>query len=191
MRTIQPSAHQFRDVTWAQTAENGYLTQPEHELTSLKLLKCYNRADHTVTNWSTPMATQFVTLQLPALLYQQLEARARQTQRSIEDEAVETLVSAVPLIGELPPDLDAAISPLSLLRDDELRQAARTSLAADAAQQIELLHFKRQREGLTEIDEQTLTKLMHQYERAMLVRAQATALLRQRGYDISDLLRPA
>jgi hypothetical protein len=56
------------------------------------------------------------------------------------------------------------------------------------AAELEALHLKRQREGLTESETETLARLVRQYERAMLVRAQAAALLKQRGYDVAELI---
>lgn len=137
------------------------------------------------------MTTQPVTLHLPESLYQRLQQRAATTQRSVEAEALDTLVSAVPVADELPVDLAAAISPLKLLSDDELWHAARTTFSARAAAQLEALHDKRQRGGWTESEAQQATTLVRQYERTMLVRAQATALLKQRGYDVTPLLHAA
>jgi len=88
---------------------------------------------------------------------------------------------------ELPADLNEAISPLTLLDDQALWRAARSHLPAEAAAQMENLHLKRQREGLTEAEVQMLAGLVRQYERMMLVRAQAAALLKQRGHDVSEL----
>ncbi|MCG8351897.1 MAG: hypothetical protein MI924_29375, partial [Chloroflexales bacterium] len=56
----------------------------------------------------------------------------------------------------------------------------------DAAKQLEALHLKRQRGGLTASEKQTVAALVHHYEHAMLVRPQAAVLLKQRGYDVSD-----
>ena len=72
--------------------------------------------------------------------------------------------------------------------DEALWLVARSRLAEEAAAHLEELHLKRQREGLTEAEALTLAGLVRQYERAMLVRAQAAALLRQRGHDVSELL---
>ncbi len=124
---------------------------------------------------------------MPETLYDRLRQRAEQTQRSIEDELLETVATAIPLTEELPDDLSEAISHLHLLDDQALWRAARSHLSAEVAAEMELLHLKRQREGLTENESQTLNKLVRQYERAMLVRAQAAALLKQRDYDVSDL----
>jgi plasmid stability protein len=132
--------------------------------------------------------TQDITISLPDLVYQKLKARAEQTQRSVEAEALDALVAAVPAVDELSADLEASLAQLALLDDQALWRAARTAFATDAARRLEDLHLKRQREGLTEREAQAAAVLIQQYERAMLVRAQAAALLKQRGHDVSVLL---
>lgn len=134
------------------------------------------------------MNVQPVTLQLPSVLYHHLKRRAEQARRSVEDELIEVVATAVPVGDELPADLSEAISPLSLLGNDDLWRAARSHLSTEASAQLEGLHLKRQSEGLTESEEQTLASLVRQYERAMLVRAQAAALLKQHGHDVSVLV---
>lgn len=90
------------------------------------------------------------------------------------------LATAVPIGDELPANLAEAISPLTVLEDAALWRAAQSRLPAAEAEQLADLHLKRQREGLTETESQTVAALVQQYERAMLVRAQAIALLKQR-----------
>ncbi len=133
------------------------------------------------------MTIQSVTLNLPGHLYNRLKRRAEQAHRTVEAELLEVVASAVPVADELPAELNEAISPLALLDDEALWRAARSHLPAEAAVQMENLHLKRQREGLTEAEAQTLAGLVRQYERTMLVRAQAAALLKQRGHDVSEL----
>ena len=137
------------------------------------------------------MAIQPVTLNLPSALYNRLKRRADQTHRTVEAELLEVVATAVPVTDEIPADLEEAISPLSLLDDDALWQAARSHLPQEAADQLESLHLKRQREGLAETESQTLAGLVRQYERAMLVRSQSAALLKQRGHDVSNLATAA
>ncbi len=134
------------------------------------------------------MAVQSITLNLPSALYNRLKRRSEQTRRTVEAELLEVVATAVPVGDELPPDLAEAISPLALLDDEALWRAARSHLPAEAASQMEEMHLKRQREGLSEAEQQTLSRLVRQYERAMLVRAQAAALLKQRGHDVSELI---
>jgi hypothetical protein len=95
------------------------------------------------------------------------------------------------MVDDLPMDLAEAISPLALLDDEGLWRAARSHLSTEAAEQMERLHLKCQRESLTESETQTLAGLVRQYERAMLIRAQATALLKKRGHNVSELLAGA
>jgi plasmid stability protein len=137
------------------------------------------------------VATQNVMLRLPDPLYQQLKRRAEQTRRTVEDELLDVVATAMPAPDELPPDLAEAISPLAVLDDEALWREARSRLAAEASERLESLHLKRQREGLTEAEAQETSSLVRQYERAMLVRAQAAALLKQRGHDVSGLLAAA
>src|ERR1700752_2070860 len=113
------------------------------------------------------MTIQTVTLNLPDTLYYRLKQRAEQSHRTVEDELLDVLVTAVPVADELPADLAEAISPLALLAAGDLWRAAHSHLSAEASQQVEMLHLKRQREGLTEAENQTLVVLVRQYERAM------------------------
>jgi plasmid stability protein len=136
------------------------------------------------------MTLQTVTLNVPDVLYTRLKQRAEQTNRTVEAELLEVLATAVPVADEFPADLQEAISPLALLDDESLWRAARSQLAAEVAAELENLHLKQQREALTETEAETLAGLVRQYERAMLVRAQAAALLKQRGHDVSSLVTP-
>jgi plasmid stability protein len=134
------------------------------------------------------MTTHPVTLELPASLYDSLKRRAERANRPVEAELLDVLTAAVPAGEELPDDLAGAVAPLSLLDDEALWRAARSNLASEVASQLEDLHLKRQREGLTDAEAQTLSVLVKHYERAMLIRAQAAAILKQRGHDVSGLL---
>ena len=50
------------------------------------------------------------------------------------------------------------------------------------------LYFKQQREGLTLAEKERLEQLVHQYDQAVLLRAEAAQLLKARGHDVSELL---
>jgi plasmid stability protein len=129
-----------------------------------------------------------VTLDVPDRLYERLQRMAAAAHRSVEDELLEVVATAIPGADDLPSDLDEAVSQLTVLDDAALFGAARATLPRDAAEELEHLHLKRQREGLTEAEAQAAASLTRQYERFMLVRAEAAALLVQRGHDISGIL---
>lgn len=134
------------------------------------------------------MTAQAVTVNLPGPLYERLARRATRTHRTVEAELVDAVATVLDEPGELPADMAEAISALHLLEDADLWRAARQSLAAERATEIEELHQKRQSEGLSASEVEALATLMKEYTRTMLVRARSAALLKQRGHDVSGLL---
>jgi len=130
---------------------------------------------------------------VPHPLYSRLEERAQQTQRSVEEELVEALAEAVLRAdAPLPVEAEALIDSLDARSDDALWQLARASrLSPAAAAHLEELNLKRRREGLTGDEQQIAEALVHQFERAVLVRAEAMARLKERGEDIAALLERA
>ncbi len=133
------------------------------------------------------MSIQTLTLRLPDGLYARLQQRARESHRTLEAELLELLSSAVPGHQDLPNSLSADLAQLDTMDDAELWRAARSRLSKKAAAKLEALHVKRQSEGLSESEAQVLAELVGQYERSMLIRARAAALLKERGHDLSGL----
>jgi hypothetical protein len=58
----------------------------------------------------------------------------------------------------------------------------------DGPAEIETLHLKRQREGLSASETEGLATRMKEYTRIMLVGARTAARLMLRGHDVSTLL---
>lgn len=135
------------------------------------------------------MPSQSIQLRVPDKLYDRLKKRAAQAQRSIETELLDVITAAVESPGELPNDLAEALGSLAVLDDEALWRAARSHLDSRLATELELLNMQRQGEGLLPSDDQRRLQLVRQYERAMLVRAQAAALLKERGHDVAGLLK--
>lgn len=134
------------------------------------------------------MTVQDVVVRLPQPLYEQLQARAARRQRTVADEVLDVLTGATPATEQLPEDLEHVIAQLVHVDDAALWQVARSRMPTDAAKRLEALNLKRQREGLDAAEQQESDLLVRQYERSMLVRAQAAVLLKQRGHEISSLL---
>ncbi|MCP3957510.1 MAG: hypothetical protein GY719_06625 [bacterium] len=89
---------------------------------------------------------------------------------------------------DLPEDLAGAITDLQVLSDDELRLAARNRLSEESRVKLEALNFKQQSEGLTASEKETQAQLVDAYDQAVLLRAEALRLLKERGHDVSELL---
>ncbi len=134
------------------------------------------------------MSSHAVTLHLPGSVFDRYRRRAERTRRTVEAELLEVVSTTDPEDESLPADLEAAVSQLEALADEDLWRAARSRLPAEASERLEALHFKQRDEGLSEEEKSTLTGLLREYERTMLVRAKAAQVLKDRGHDVSVLL---
>jgi hypothetical protein len=135
--------------------------------------------------------TQDVLLRLPSPIYERIKRRADQARHSVEDEMIDVLATAASITDELPADLAEAVASLATLDDGDLWDAARSHMPVDDAERLQELNFKRQRDGLTAAEAEDAATLLARYERSMLVRARAAALLQERGHDISALMTAA
>lgn len=137
------------------------------------------------------MTHQTITVHLPDILYHQIEERARRKHRSIEDELVAVVATALPTLEDIPSAITDEMDQLDYLTDKELYQVVETTLSSDEAAQMQALLLKRQREGLSAEEEAEAEGLLQRYDRMMLVRAKAIALLKKRGYDVSNFVATA
>ena len=134
------------------------------------------------------MAVQNVTVRLPDKLYDQIKRRAQRMQRSVEEEVAAVVAEVVPTQDDLPVGISGELEQLAFLTDEELWRAARSQVAASENQRMQSLMFKQQRDGLSQREQSEAERLVQRSNRIMLVRAQATVLLRDRGYDVSGLI---
>ncbi len=134
------------------------------------------------------MPAHAVTLRLPAPLYKHFRSRANRAHRSLEAELLNAVATVAQDEEELSPGLAKTMEDLELLTDEELWRAARNSLSDKARTQLQTLNFKQQREGLSAAEREHLEQLVDQYDQAVLLRAKAAVLLKERGFDVSELL---
>ncbi len=88
--------------------------------------------------------------------------------------------------NDLPAELADQIAALNSFSDKALWKVARSRMPVKSVRQLEQLHFKRLKEGLTESEVQTSRELVAIYNRYMLTRAHAAVLLKERGFDVSN-----
>jgi hypothetical protein len=127
---------------------------------------------------------QTITVQLPDNLYQRMRRRARERNRSIEDEVVEVVEWVV---ATTPPSTADLLTQLPHLADDDLWRAAQLRVAPERAERMQALVWKQQGEGLTAAEEDEARQLQHHAQQVMLIRAEAAALLVERGHDVAPL----
>jgi plasmid stability protein len=126
-----------------------------------------------------------VTLNLPPAVYDALEQRAHRHHRRLEDEAALTLGAAVSADG-LPEDLERGIRALTLLDNAALWRVSQSQPTVEDGILLDALVDQRRRQGLSPEEEALLAELVDRHDRVMVLRAEAVALLKERGVDVQE-----
>jgi len=127
-----------------------------------------------------------VTLTLPTRVYQYLQRRARQHQRPLEDEATLTLAAVVAAEDALPDDPSAALAALITLDDEALERVIYSQPTVEDGVFLAALVDTRRRRALTPDDELMLATVVARHDRAMVLRAEAVAVLHAWGIDVGE-----
>ena len=127
-----------------------------------------------------------VKIGVPVPLYDRLKRAAELTHRSVEDVLASTVNAALPPDPSLPAELIDDLAALALFSDDALWAAAESSLSPAQQRRLEQLSAVADSRNLTAAESSELSQLLEQYDRSVLRRAKALAVLAQRGYQISD-----
>jgi len=133
------------------------------------------------------MNSQSLTITLPETVYWRIKKQSQRMQRSVSEEVAAVITSNFPSQDRIAEDIEHELAALDLFSNDELWQAARMTASDSQTMRMQFLLDKQQREGLTESEQQDAERLSHYHNRIMLVRAKAAALLKQRGYDVTQL----
>lgn len=129
-------------------------------------------------------ANQTVNVRLPETLFQRLKHIAELTHRSVEDVLTTTVNAALPASPDIPPELANELAAMTLFSDESLKASAQSSLSAAQQKRLTQLTHAGGIRSLTEAENRELQILRDLYDRAVLRRAKALAILAQRGYDI-------
>jgi len=131
------------------------------------------------------MSEKMVTVELPASIFRKLQRAAELTYRPLGELLTSTLNAVLVAPSGLPADLADELAAMHVLSDDALWSATRPSLAAAEQHRLQHLNHAAGERPLTQAEEAEQTALIHAYQRSLLRRAQAPAILAQRGYQIS------
>ncbi len=126
------------------------------------------------------MATHQVTLALPEAVYRQAEQTAAAVQLPVETVMVEALSATLPPINDLTEKIATEVAEFAGLKDDMLLAIADEMLSPTQQQQLTQLLNQNSEGTLTEKEQAMLEKLMDEYWRVTLRKAQARAILAQR-----------
>jgi hypothetical protein len=131
------------------------------------------------------MTSRTVTLDLPENLYLRLQQAAQATHQSFDEVLLRVVqVGSPPGWDDVPAEFQTDLAALDRLDDAALWQAARACQSeADVARYQTLLE-RNTNDALTPADQAELKRLRTEFDRRMLCKAQALALLRWRGHQV-------
>lgn len=130
-----------------------------------------------------------LSVQVSERLLQSLKRRATSRRKSLEKEVVELIATGLKNSDAGRDELEEILQPLEMMTDDDLWNAARSRLPRSLSSELEKLHQKRQRDGITKAERERARLLTEQFERCLVIRARAIELLHGRGHDVSPLLQ--
>lgn len=136
--------------------------------------------------------TRPIIIELPVPAAEQLEEEASRQKMNARELAREFVLERLSELPLLPDDVEAELAAFHQLSDNVLWLIARTALTTDEQAELAYFNDEAQSRHLTHDEEARRDVLLEAYDRVMLRRAQAAAILQSRGYDLSDpsVLKP-
>ena len=133
------------------------------------------------------MSRQAITVELPEEVYRHVKRAAEGMKRPVERVLASIVKGATPSLQKVPPQYRSELESLETLGDEELWKIAESRLSAEHQRRFGRLLGKTQSGGLTEREQQTLTRLRNEADRLTLRKSYAYLLLKYRGHRIPSL----
>lgn len=127
------------------------------------------------------MTIQTITLPLSDLVMRRAALAANALHRPLEDVLVATLMAALPDVDDAPPHLQAELTNMTWLSDQELWTVARNTMSDDQQGQLTQIIDLQSHRLLSDEEAELLEVLRQEYGRVTLRKARAYALLSLRG----------
>ena len=125
---------------------------------------------------------------MPAATYEPFRRRAEREHRSVEEAVLAAMEAALAEPADSDEERRAMLGALDGLDSAALRQLVARGAETEDVLVLAALNERRQRAGLTPVEERMVERLIRQHDRAVLLRAKALAVLHGRGEDIAALL---
>ena len=132
-----------------------------------------------------------LTVPVPSETYEPFRARAERARQSVEQAVVQAMQAALAAEANTAAERQAMLAALESFDSPTLWQLVRRGAETEDVLVLAALNEKRQRDGLTAAEEAAVQTLIREHDRAVLLRAKALAVLRQRGQDVSALVAGA
>ena len=131
------------------------------------------------------MNARTVTMQLPENFYLRLQQTAQATQQSLEAIVLRALqVGSPPAWENAPAEFQVDLATLDRLDDAALWRMARYRATTAQMDRYQTLLDKNANDTLSAEEQLELTQLRREFDRSMLQKAHAAALLKWRGHQI-------
>ncbi len=127
------------------------------------------------------MSLQTVTLTMPESIYRRVKRSAEALRRPPEEIIVETLNVALPGADDVPLEMAEELPTMRALPDKKLWEMARNVMPAKQQARLRALSAAQRERALKLAELQKLDDLLQAYGRITLRKAQAYALLHERG----------
>jgi hypothetical protein len=131
------------------------------------------------------MAVRTITMQLPENLYLRLQQTAQATKQSFDTVLLHALqVGSPPAWESAPAEFQVDLAALDRLDDAALWRIVRLRATLDQTDRYQTLLDKNANETLSIEEQVELTQLRTEFDRQMLQKVHAAALLQWRGHQI-------
>ena len=127
-----------------------------------------------------------VAIQISETLFHHIQGIAQRSNRSVEELLTATLTISLPPISALPDNLTHELAEMIWLSDQALWTATRPSFLNAEQHRLAELNDLNDDRSLTAQEETERHDLLAQYDRALLLRAQAFAILARRGHSLPN-----
>lgn len=130
------------------------------------------------------MSEQMIAVNLPESAYRRLQRAAGITHRSFDELLLDVVNVALSVPPELPEEITDDLAAMSVFNDDALWAASESSLSPAQQRRLRQLNQAGGARPLTPAEQDEQTALLELYDRSVLKRARALALLSLRGYAL-------
>lgn len=133
------------------------------------------------------MSANTITVTIPERLYRRLQTVANNTNRAISDILIDSVEAMLPVTDAdavLPPEIADELAAMRLFSDEALWTATKPTLSPEQQARLSELTRRQGEKVLTLTEQNELDHLLAEYDRSVLRRAQALALLSMRGHPL-------
>lgn len=130
------------------------------------------------------MTEQMIAVNLPESAYRRLKRAAGISHRPFDELLLDVVNVALSVSPELPEEITDELAAMSILSDDALWAASESSLSPGQQRRLQQLNQAGGSRPLTPAEKDEEAELLELYDRSVLRRARALALLSLRGYAL-------